>query len=69
MCAPSSPPSITIADECLNYAMENRRQWVDKGQQIVQEMLATDYFARLKEAKKGRRSRRNMRKVASVAEY
>ena len=51
------------SDECLNYAMENRRIWVERGQDIVNEMLATDYFAKSKEAKKNRRSRRKQNKL------
>jgi hypothetical protein len=27
--------------ECLNYAMQNRAEWQDKGEEIVAEMLNT----------------------------
>jgi hypothetical protein len=27
------------SDECLNYALENRKEWAVKGKEIVQEMV------------------------------
>jgi len=55
------------SDECLNYALENRRLWVDKGEAITAEMLATDYFARLKERRSRRRSRRVKKNNLSIS--
>lgn len=46
------------SDECLNYAMENRRIWADRGQQVVEEMLATDYLTKVRAERKSKRSRR-----------
>jgi hypothetical protein len=28
------------SDEYLNYAMRNRQEWEDRGQQVVREMMA-----------------------------
>jgi hypothetical protein len=27
------------SDECLNYAMQNRNEWKDRGQELVNEMI------------------------------
>ena len=27
------------SDECLNYALQNRKEWNERGEQMVQEML------------------------------
>lgn len=54
------------SDECFNYATENRRLWADRGEQIVQDMIAVDYFGRLKEEAKEKRSRRRMIKNQSL---
>jgi 3'5'-cyclic nucleotide phosphodiesterase len=47
------------SDECLNYATENRRLWAERGEQIVQELLETDYIARLR--RKPHRGKRRVR--------
>lgn len=44
------------SDECLNYAVENRNMWKAMGEQIVNEMKETDYFASLKSRRKTSRS-------------
>jgi hypothetical protein len=51
------------SDECLNYALENRRIWAERGEDIVKEMLSVDYFGKDDGAKKTRRSRRKQNKL------
>jgi hypothetical protein len=46
------------SDECLTYAMENRKLWEIHGEQIVTGMLATDYSKKQKEEEQNRRPRR-----------
>lgn len=29
----------SLADECLEFAQQNREQWVKRGQEVVQEMM------------------------------
>jgi hypothetical protein len=43
------------SDECLNYAMENRRMWEVHGEEVVADMLKTDYYEKLKMQKEDRR--------------
>jgi hypothetical protein len=54
------------SDECLNYAIENRRIWAEQGEQIVQEMLETNYLEKSKAERKNRRSRRRQNKLDVV---
>jgi 3'5'-cyclic nucleotide phosphodiesterase len=54
------------SDECLNYATENRRLWVEEGEKIVQEMIQTDYLARLR--RKPLRAKRRVRNKSQISE-
>lgn len=54
------------SDEALDYALENRRLWVQHGESIVQEMLMIDYFKKETDEKKVRRSRRKTNKLDIV---
>ena len=50
------------SDECLVYAMENRKLWEIHGEKIVKEMLSTDYYEKLKEKEESnKRPRRGVR--------
>ena len=60
------------SDECLNYAIENRKMWKIHGEKIVEEMKSTDYFATLKARRsstgKNSRSPKSVLKEASQKE-
>jgi hypothetical protein len=60
------------SDECLNYAMENRRMWEVHGEEVVANMLKTDYYEKLKlekdERKLARRRRLQYQKSADSGE-
>lgn len=53
------------SDECLVYALENRKLWEIHGETIVEEMLSTDYYAKYKEEEKVKRPRRGVRSTKS----
>lgn len=57
------------SDECLNYAIGNRKEWEAKGQQLVAEMVASFDLREQEESKRPsqlggrrRRQRRNRRR-------
>ncbi|GKY98676.1 hypothetical protein MPSEU_000823900 [Mayamaea pseudoterrestris] len=52
------------SDECLTNALENRRIWVERGEDIVKEMLEMNYLEKMDEGKKTRRSRRKQNKLS-----
>ena len=46
------------SDEGLNYALANRQEWSDKGEEIVKEML--ERYHELKEQKKSKKGRKKI---------
>ena len=49
------------SDECLVYALENRKLWEIHGEAIVAEMLSTNYYEKYKEEEETKRLRRGVR--------
>lgn len=53
-CSQSAPKHT---DECLNYAIDNRREWENKGKNIVQELVSSFITRETEEAPPGVKQR------------
>lgn len=57
------------SDECLTYAMANRARWETEGEQIVADMLATDFSTKSNEHSSTRESKQGRRRKVALNSF